>query len=499
MGIVFRQSAKIIFITYTGFALGYINTVIFYPLVLSKEEIGLIRILISASFLFATFASLGAANIPMKFFPYFRDHEKQHNGILFFILALGAAGYILFILFFFIFKNDIASIYSANAPMLIDYFYFFLPFTFIALFLNIFDSYVVIQQKAVVSNLVKEFLVRFFVTIGIILLLFNLINYQHFVIFIIAGYAVSLLVLIIYIQSQGLLFLKPNLSVFKSQYFKSILVFGFYILLGNTSGTIIANIDSLMLAAYKGLSVTGVYTVAFFIAAVIEIPRRSLSQAIFPLVSESNKNEDIKTLEMLYKKSSINQMIAGASLFILIWCNIENIFSLMPNGEDFVEGKWVVFWIGLSKFFDLATGANAEIVGTSKYYKVDLLFYIFLAVVGIIFNIIFIPIYGLNGAAFGSAMAIFLFNIVRYLFLLKVFRIQPFTLNSLKMLAAGMFILLINYLLPVHPSFIFDLIYRSIVLIILFSGTVVLLNISEDVNNILNKIILLVKNKLKKK
>jgi len=61
-------------------------------------------------------------------------------------------------------------------------------------------------------------------------------------------------------------------------------------------------------------------------------------------------------------------------LFLGIWCNIDSIFELIPNGEIYSPGKWVVFYIGLSKLFDMATGVNQEIVGTSKYYKIDLLF-----------------------------------------------------------------------------------------------------------------------------
>ena len=84
-------------------------------------------------------------------------------------------------------------------------------------------------------------------------------------------------------------------------------------------------------------------------------------------------------------------MIVGGLIFLGIWCNIENVFKLIPNGEIYAQGKWVVFYIGISKLFDMATGVNQEIVGTSKYYKIDLLFYLFLVVVAVITNLIFIP------------------------------------------------------------------------------------------------------------
>ncbi len=113
-----------------------------------------------------------------------------------------------------------------------------------------------------------------------------------------------------------------------------------------------------------------------FIAVIIEIPKRSLSQVLIPLVVQANKDHDIKTLNVLYKKSSINQFLIGTMIFLIIWLNIDSLFSLIPNGDIYRQGKWVVFLISLAKLFDMLTGINAEIVGTSRYYKMDLLSFV---------------------------------------------------------------------------------------------------------------------------
>jgi O-antigen/teichoic acid export membrane protein len=489
MGIVLRQSAKTVLITYIAFALGYINTLFLSPLVLSKEEIGLVRVLINVSYLFATLASLGSANIPMKFFPYFKDRKLEHNGILFFILTIGTAGFSLFVTFILAFKPYIANIYSGKAPLLMDYFYYLIPFTLIAIYSIIFDSYIVIQQRPVVPNFIKEFLIRAFMTIWLVLLFFKMISFKLFVINIILGYALALIILILYIWSLGLLFLKPNFTVFKSSHFKSIVVFAGFALMGNAGGTLIGNIDSLILSAYKGLGSTGIFTIAFFIATTIEIPKRAISQAVIPHISESNKNNEIEKLDIIYKKSSINQMIVGGVLFLLVWCNIDGIFHIIPHGEDFITGKWVVFWIGLSKLFDMATGVNQEIIGTSRFYKMDLAFYSLLVIIGIVTGFIFIPLYGLTGAALSVAISTFLINIIRFFFILFSMKIQPFSFDSLKILCIGGAVYLTDYLLPHNSSFIIDLITRSILLLIMFATLVLLLKVSEDINIVVHKLV----------
>jgi O-antigen/teichoic acid export membrane protein len=497
MGIIIRQSIKTTAVSYIGFAFGYINTLFLFPLVLSKEQIGLTRLLISVSFLFATFASLGAGNIPIKFFPYLRDEKKQHNGILPFVLSIGLSGFILFVIVFFLLKDVIFTIYSKNSPLLLDYYFYFVPFTLIIVLATIFESYLIVQQKPILPALVREILMRLLLMLGLTAIYFGFFTFNTFTDLIIIYYAIGLLIFILYIKREKILFLKPNAQILKSPHFKEMFVFAGFLTLGNAGGLVIANIDSLMLSAYSGLGSAGIYTIAFFIAAIIEIPKRSISQVVIPIVSQANKDGDIPKLSEVYKKTSLNQMIVGGLIFLGIWCNIDNIFKLIPNGEIYAQGKWVVFYIGLSKLFDMATGVNQEIVGTSKYYKIDLLFYIFLAGIAVITNLIFIPKYGITGAAIALAISIFLFNTIRFFFLLYVYKIQPFSFGTIKVLAIFFLTLFISYLVLPIQNFIVDIVVRSLAIIIIFGGLVLLLNVSEDVKDVFNAIYNRVKNILK--
>lgn len=489
MGIVIKQSFKTLIITYIGLAIGYINTLWLFPFILSKEEIGFTRLFINLCLLFATFASLGAVNIPNKFFPYFDDKEKRHNGFLFFLILLGSGGFLIFTILFFAFKNLVYSIYSVSAPLLVEYYYFFLLLAFIALYYSIFESYLIIQKKPVVPNIVKEVIIRIFFSVALLLVWFNFINFHQFVIAIILTYLTGLLLILVYTEKLKVLFLKPNLQVFKSVLFKQIFGYGLFQIVGNAINLLILNIDGVMLSAYKGLGATGIYSIAFFIATVIEIPKRSLSQSLIPFISEANKNNNIQKLKSIYKSSAINQLIIGGFIFIGIWSNVENIFNLMPNTQIYIQGKWVVFYIGLSKLFDLATGVNTEIIGTSKYYKIDLFFLGFLGITAIITNILLIPPYGIAGAALASAISVFLFNILRSLFLLIKFKIQPFSTDTVKVLIIGGIVLFINFLIPYLDNLYLDIVIRSLVILLLFGGMVFLTKASEELNIIALKII----------
>jgi O-antigen/teichoic acid export membrane protein len=490
MGIVIRQSAKSVVITYFGIGFGILNTLWLMPAILTEEQIGLYRTIVNVAVLLSTFASLGAGNIPNRFFPYFKDLKKAHNGFLYFILIVGMSGFAVFTFLYLNFKYLFVEAFIKNSPSLVNYFYLIIPFVFIMLLINIFESYNTIQQNPVLPTFTRELLTRLLFTVNLITFFFLRYQYSMFIELLVVLYGITLCTLIIYTYSQNYLFLKPNNGVFKSLHFKSILVFSAFALSVNASGIIIINIDGLMLSSYSGLRAAGIYSIAFFIATFIEIPKKSLSQVLIPLVSEANMKNDKKQLELLYKKSSITQLIIGGLIFILVWFNIENIFKIIPHGNVYAEGIWVVFFIGLGKIFDMTTGINQEIIGTSKYYKIDLAFYPLLGFVAIGANLLFIPKYGMTGAALATALSVFLINTVKFFFLLIVMKIQPFSLSTIKVLVVFVLAFILNYFLPhIQHHFILDIIFRSLLVASVFISLVLLLKVSEDINMIMNKII----------
>jgi O-antigen/teichoic acid export membrane protein len=488
MGIVIRQSSKSVLLTYVGILIGVINTLWLLPFA-TTEEVGLYRAIISAAVLFSTFAALGSANIPTRFFFYFKDIKNRHNGILFFIIILGFIGFLIFTLLFFQFRFLFISFFIKNAPLILNYYFPLIFLTFFLLFINIFESYNIIQQNPILPIFTREVLTRVFLSACLLLFLFHKLSYHNFILILIGTYGIILIVLIFYTKSQNYLFVKPDLRVFKSPLLKEIFVFSGLISIGNVSGIIITNIDSLMLSAIKDLRNLGIYSIAFFIATFIAVPKKALSQVLIPMVSEANKNNDRIKLSELYKKSSITQLIIGGFLFLLIWLNIENVFKLIPNGSVYSQGKWVVFIIGLGYMFDMTTGINQEIVGTSKYYKIDLLFYPILGIIAIGMNMILIPIYGMNGAALATAFSLLLINTIRFFFLLFLFKIQPFSFNTIKVFLIFIIVIIVNFFIPeLRNHFLFDILIRSIIIATIFIFLVLFLKTSEDISNTFDKL-----------
>jgi len=139
------------------------------------------------------------------------------------------------------------------------------------------------------------------------------------------------------------------------------------------------------------LSDTGVYTIALFIANVVIIPSKAITAIAAPIISQSWTKNNTQKIQNIYRKSSLNGLIAGIFLMICIWLSIDDLFRIMPNGERYDGGKYVVLILGLTKLFDMATSVNQHVIGYSKYFRFNFYAVLILAILNIFSNYIFIP------------------------------------------------------------------------------------------------------------
>jgi O-antigen/teichoic acid export membrane protein len=205
-----------------------------------------------------------------------------------------------------------------------------------------------------------------------------------------------------------------------------------FLLFLGAGGTIIVNqIDSIMTGGMKGLDYAAVYAMAFFMSSVVYMPFRSVNSISSSVISAHFASGNMEALRNMYRSSSINLFLVGSIIFLGIWCNMDLIFSLIPedksSGLSFAEGKWVFFILGLSRLFDMLMGINGMILVNSRHYLWNILTMPLLAVVTIVTNLLLIPVMGINGAALASLISILIFNAVRFAVIWKKLDMQPFT------------------------------------------------------------------------
>lgn len=491
MGIVVRQSLKAGLGSYIGVGIGIVNQMYVSTKFLSVEQYALSRLLFENSLLFSAFAHLGTPFIADKFFSLFRDDENQHRGILPFLLFLPFIGGLLFSLIYLLFTPAIHAYYAKESPMLLKYHFLVIPLTIFWIYITVLEAYCRNNARIAVPSFVREVYLK---TANVLLIfIFGLgwLSFDTMLYLVIASYGLGVLILIGYIKKLGKWYWRfPDRTVLTSITIRQMLAYGSFTLLGGIGVNLMLFIDRSMLAGERGLVNAGIFIIASYIAGVIEIPRKAIGQISIPLLSNSLSNGDYDHVRTMNQKSALNQLIAGGLVFLLIWASIDDIFFLIPKGDTYGEGKYVVLFLAIVKVFDIATGLNTEIILYSKFFKFATLFIVASAILGFLLNLWLIPLHGFVGAAIATAFTTLVYSMSRMLFVWRKFGVLPFTYKTLQVGGILAVMYALTFLVPDYHRTILSamgiLILRSSVIALLFAIVVVRLEISEEINGLVS-------------
>jgi O-antigen/teichoic acid export membrane protein len=467
--------------------LGYINTILLLPHFLTSAQVGLTSLLVSIATMFAQFSALGFVNMSVRFFPHYRDKAKQHNGFLFLLLSVPIAGFLVVSVLYLVFKPKILAHYAdKDAGLLLRYYNYIILLAFFTLLYMLQEAYLKSLYKTVVPSFVQDFLLRFLITLSISVYALGLISFEHFVLLFIGVNSVTSLILLAYIVFLKQFFIRPNREALRIRPLREIVGYGLFSFAGNISSTIINTVDSLMILDYLSMSDVGIYKIAFFVTSAITVPGRSMFKIVLPQISDYWKANDMPGMAALYKRVTSVNLVICSLVFIGIWANIDNLFKLLP--KEYYGGKYVFFFMGLARLFDMATGINGSILLTSAKFRYDLFFSVLLAVLTIFTNYFFIPIYGINGAAFASMLTYLAINFIRLIFVWSVYHMQPFTWRSLLIVAIGAAAWAVSELVPEFPNVWLDITVRSVVILVIYGALILQLQASSDANQIWQKL-----------
>ena len=272
MGVIARQSIKGALANYLGVAIGFFTTFFVLTRCLTEEEIGLTRVMVDAAMLFSGLAQLGTNASIIRFFPHFRN-DRDNHGIFGLSLLLPLAGFLLFALIFLIFHNPLQALYASKSPLMADYFYMLPMLTFFALYMTVFETNASVLMRITVPKLVREVGVRLFNLAAYLLYGYGLVSLDVFVWMFCGSYALAMVLNLMYLISLGHISFRIDWQFLTRERVKEIIRYTLFM----TATVLAGNIplfNSLFLGAKTGLALTGVYTIAFYIANVVEVPYR---------------------------------------------------------------------------------------------------------------------------------------------------------------------------------------------------------------------------------
>jgi O-antigen/teichoic acid export membrane protein len=481
MGIVLNQSLKNTIITYIGFAIGGISTIFLFPSILGKTYYGLSNYILSCANVIMPLFAIGMQNTLVKFYSQCKT-EKEQNQFLSFSVLFPIVLTIPLLLLGLFFYDEISLFVTKKNPIVKEFIYL-IPFIGLCMaYFEIFYAWARVHMHSVFGNFIKEVGLRLFSLVALVGMYLGWITAIEFIYLTAGIYFVALLITMLYAFRVK----KPEFQLSIPHNVKGILEYTFYIILSGSVANLLLDGDKIMLNQYMDIGNIAFYSVATYIALVISVPSRAMHQIVYPITAKLMHENKHDELNDLYKKTSVNLQIVGGFVMLCIFVNIDQLYEMLP--KDYAGGIWIVFIIGLSKYFDLILGNNNAIIFNSKYYRMVLFLGLMLVFFTIVLNMIFIPLYGITGSAIATLLSITIYSVAKLMFVVKRMHLYPFTIQTIYsiLITAILFLLFYFWKFPFHP--IIGIVLKSILVTILYVYINYRFSISKEINQVLHSI-----------
>ena len=480
MGIVGKQSLNNTIITFFGFAFAAVNTLFLYTNFLKDEYYGLVTVILSSSAVLMPILAFGVPNTLVKFNSTFKN-KKDIEGFQTLMLVLPLFLILPVALLSYFFNNAIGTFISQENTIVKDYVWYIFLIGMAMAYFEVFYAWSKVQMKSVFGNFMKEVFIRIGVMLLLFLVYFEIFSVDIFLKALVCLYLVRTLIMKVYAYTLCM----PKLSFRFPANTKSIINYSTLIILGGSAAIIILEIDKVMINQFIEIEKVAYYAVAIYIASTIIVPSRSMHQITYPLTAELLNNNNLAELKTLYQKSSLTLFIASGILFVLIITNLNDLFIMVP--EAYRGGFSIVFLIGLAKVYDSLLGNNNAILYNSDYYKSLLLMGVGLAIMVILLNFVLIPLFGINGAAMATFLAIVIYNTIKLFYVRAKFGLTPFTTETFQvfiiLVVLGALFFFIN--LSLHP--IINILIKGVFTITIYLAVIYRFKISVDIYSMLSK------------
>ena len=485
MGTIRKQSILSSIFIYIGFAIGAINILFLFPKYFTPEEFGLTRILVDIALILSTVCTAGAIPIGFKFYPYYSSTlPDKKNELPAIVLGIVLLSCLAIVLFFPYLQPILIRKFGARSPFLVTYLDLVIPLTLSLALFGVLEVFAWISGKTVLSNFTKELLFRTLVLILILLWINGVFqDYTKWI----QAYSLVYFPLVLILGTAVLLTRKFYLSLSFSPLTRRLgpmmFKYGGAYFLSALLNIVAKTNDTLIIASQSvgGLADAAIFTIATYLITVMDVPQRSLISAATPQIAKAWRDKDLDKLDRLYKKTALNLLIIAAGILGLILINTPLLIELL--GPAYSPLLLLMMILGFAKLVDLGTGLNSQILQLSKHWRIDLLTNMLFVGVSILLNYLLTRKYGIIGTAIGSLVAIVLFNLIRFIYIKKIYRLQPFSSKNATALFIASGMLILTYWLPI-PGIWLSSVVKSIFFLSGFVFMILRMNISPDITEL---------------
>jgi O-antigen/teichoic acid export membrane protein len=180
---------------------------------------------------------------------------------------------------------------------------------------------------------------------------------------------------------------------------------------------VIAQTDIIMLGMYSSVSSVGIYAIVVKLALLTSFIIGSINTVVAPSFSEFYYSKNIEKLKQIVDSST--RLVFGATMLLCLFLVVFGKLILGLFGEEFIIGYWALYLLMFGRFVAASCGSVGYLMNMIGYQKIVSFVLFAGGLINIFLNYIFIPQYGINGAAFASMFAVIFLNITNTLIVLK--------------------------------------------------------------------------------
>ncbi|MFQ6606717.1 MAG: flippase [Fidelibacterota bacterium] len=224
-------------------------------------------------------------------------------------------------------------------------------------------------------------------------------------------------------------------TVWKQKWNRSILTFSYPLMFISIIGTFMHWLDITMLGYYADTATVGFYHPAARTAGLLRSILVAFLGIFAPLMSELFAQKKLSEMHALYKLTT-RWILTLALPFTVIFLVFPTKIMLLFGGQ-YTSAAQVLMVLTCATLIQSFIGAGGPTLTMTGYPKVNLMNSVVVVILNITLNALWIPKYGILGAASATLVSLTTLGIIRAAEIWGILRLHPLSLKLLKPLIAG--------------------------------------------------------------
>lgn len=435
-----KQALWFTLINYFGVLIGTVSTLFIYPN--DKNLLGIIGYIDAFAQIVYPIMVLGASTALLNFQPQlnsFLQRKLFSYSILsvFFMIGICAIGVLL--------------LYYFSALTNKQYFIYGFFIAICLAFIDLFKRQATNLQKLSVPTFFEKIIPKISLPFVFVLVLyFGFSPTNGYVFYTLSFFAILLAVCVYLFRYFKPIYTLQFADLFQEISKKSYYQYSLYAFTASLGSFFAFRIDAFMIPEFISNAANGDFKLGVNLANALMIPATGVFALYSPFISQSLKNNDLTVLKEKYINVAKNLFFIGILMYGCVLLGMHDFFNLLPTGKKLLPVLPILYILGGNVVLNMATSFNTEIIAYSAFYRFNLIAILSLALINIGLNyyVLTQTNYGIVGVAWASFFAMFVFNIVKLIFIYLKFNMLPIDKIYIKTVLTSLVFLLIAYFVP---------------------------------------------------